>query len=76
MSQGWVRNKIKDFINDFYTYDFTGINHNNESSDKSDIEINLELAEKEDEKEKVEASAPVVADKVTPKLLRQDSMYC
>ena len=43
---------MKDFINDFYTYDFTGIIHNNESSDESDTEINLELTEKEDEKKK------------------------
>ena len=62
---------MKDFINDFYTYDFTGIIHNNESSDESDTEINLELTEKEDEKKKVEASALVIADKVTSHFLRQ-----
>ena len=32
----WVRNNMKKFINDFYTYDFTGI-----SSDESDIEKDL-----------------------------------
>ena len=37
----WVRNKTKDFINDFYTYDFTGIIDNNDSSDESDTEIDL-----------------------------------
>ena len=38
----WVRDKMKDFIDDFYSYDFTGILHNDESSDESDIEIDLE----------------------------------
>ena len=64
---------MKYFSNDFYTYDFTTIIHNNDSSDESDIEIDLELTEKEDDKE-VEASAPVVDDKVTLKLLRQDTL--
>ena len=58
---------MKYFSNDFYTYDFTTIIHNNDSSDESDIEIDLELTEKEDDKE-VEASAPVVDDEVTLKL--------
>ena len=35
----WVRDKMKDFIDDFYSYDFTGILHNDESSDDSDIEV-------------------------------------
>ena len=65
----------EDFINDFCTYDFTRIIHNNDSSDKSDIEINLELTEKEYDKEKVEASATLVDDEVTSKLLRQN-MSC
>ena len=30
---------MKDFIDDFYSYDFTGILHNDESSDDSDIEV-------------------------------------
>ena len=64
---------MKYFSNDFYTYDFTTIIHNNDSSDESDIEIDLELTEKEDDKE-VEASAPVVDDEVTLKLLRQDTL--
>ena len=38
----WVRDKLKDFIDDFYSYDFTGILHNDESSDDSDIENDLE----------------------------------
>ena len=39
----WFRNKMKDFINDSYTYDFTGIIHNDSSSGESDIEVDLEL---------------------------------
>ena len=58
-----VRNKIKDFINDFYTHDFIGIIHNDDSSDESDFEINLDLTEKEDDKEEV-----------TPQLLHQDTV--
>ena len=61
---------MKDFINDFCTYDFTGISHNDNSLDESDIEIDLELTEKEDNKEEIEALTPVVDDKVTAKLLR------
>ena len=71
----WVRNEIKDLINDFYTYDFTGIIHNDGSSDKNDIEIDIELTEKEDDKEEVEAPTLVADDKVTSKLLRKD-MAC
>ena len=71
----WVRNEIKDFINDFYTYDFTGIIHNDGGSDKNDIEIDIELTEKEDDKEEVEAPTLVADDKVTSKLLRKD-MAC
>ena len=36
-----VQNKMKDFINDFNTYDFTEIIHNDDSSDESNTEINL-----------------------------------
>ena len=35
----WVQDKMKDFIDNFYSYDFTGILHNDESSDDSDIEV-------------------------------------
>ena len=37
----WVRDKMKDFIDDFHSYNFTGTLHNDESSDHSDIEIDL-----------------------------------
>lgn len=39
----WVRDTMKGFIDDFYSYDFTGIIHNDESSDESDFEIDLEI---------------------------------
>ena len=64
---------MKDFINDLNTYDFTGIIHNDNNSDKSDIEIDLELTEKEDDDKEVKASVPVVDDKVTSILLRQET---
>ena len=67
----WIRNKMKDFINDFYTYDFTGIIYNDDSSDEIEFEIDLEFTERADDKEEVEASAPVVDNEVTSKLLRQ-----
>ena len=37
----WVRDKMKDFIDDFHSYNFTGTLHNDESSDHSDTEIDL-----------------------------------
>ena len=66
----WARNKMKEFINDFYTYDVTGMIHNDGSSDESNIEINLELTEKEDDKEEVQT---VVDNEEASKLLRQDA---
>ena len=65
---------MKDFITDFYTYDFTGIIHNNYSSDESNVEIDLELTEKDMIKREIETSASVVDDKVTSKLLRQGTV--
>ena len=35
----------------------------------------LELTEKEDDEEEMEASAPIVDDELTSKLLRQDTAY-
>ena len=45
----WVRDTMKDFIKDFYSYDFTGIIHNDESSDESDFEINVDVEEENEE---------------------------
>ena len=65
---------MKDFIIDFYTYHFTGIIHNNYSSDGSNIKIDLGLTEKDMIKREIETSASVVDDKVTSKLLRQGTI--
>ena len=62
---------MKDFINDFYACNLNGIILNDDSLDENDIEIDLELTEKEDDKKEVGALAPVVDDEVTSKLLRQ-----
>ena len=56
---------MKDFINDFYTYDFTGFIHNDGSSDEIDIEIDIEFTEKENDKEEVEAPTLIAENKVT-----------
>ena len=40
-------------MNYFCTYDFAGIINNDHSSDESDIEIDLELTGKEDDKKEV-----------------------
>ena len=44
--QEWFWIKMKDFINEFYIYTFTGIIHNNGSLDQSGIEIDLDLTGK------------------------------
>lgn len=62
---------MKDFIIDFYIYDFTSIIHNDDSSDESDLEIDLE-DEKENDKKKVKALVLVIDDEVTSKLLHQE----
>ena len=38
-----TRDKLKGFIEDFYTYDFTGIIHEEASNDESDFEIDIEI---------------------------------
>ena len=64
---------MKDFINDFYIYDFTGYIYNDDILDESDTEIGLEPTKTEDDKEEADTSAPVVDNEVTSKLLRQDT---
>ena len=66
---------MKDFIDDFYSYDFTGILHNDESSDDSDIELDLEsvdLVEDDDEEEadKMKPVSPVVDKRITNTLIQ------
>ena len=74
----WVRDKLKDFIDDFYSYDFTGILHNDESSDDSDIEIDLEsvdVVEDDDDEEagKMKPVSPIVVKEITNTLIQQES---
>ena len=70
----WVRDKMKDFIDDLYPYDFTGILHNDESSDNNGIEIDLEsVDEVEDEDDKMKPVGPVVGKEITSTLIHQEA---
>ena len=76
----WVRDKLKDFIDDFYSYDFTGILHNDESSDDSDIEIDLEsvdVVEDDDDEEtdKMKPVSSVVDMEITNTIIRQEAAW-
>ena len=69
---------MKGFIKNFYSNDFTDILHNNESSDDSDIEIDLQsvnVAEDDDEEEadKMKPVSPVVDKKITNTLIQQEA---
>ena len=74
----WARDKNKDIIEDFYSYDFTGILHNDESSDGSDIEIDLESADvkedyDEEEADKVKPVSNVVDKEIANTLIQQET---
>ena len=77
----WVRDKMKDFTDDLDSYGFTGILHNDESFDDSDIEIYLEsvdVVEDEEEEEEEEADtmkpvSPVVDKEITNTLIQQEA---
>ena len=65
----------------YYSYDFTGILHNDEKSDDSDIEIDLESVdevedddEEEEEADKMKPVSPVVDKKITN--TAGSSLYC
>ena len=69
---------MKDFIDGFYSYDFTDILHNDESSDDSDIEIDLEnvdIVEDDDEEEtgKMKPVNPVVDKEITNTMTEQEA---
>ena len=69
---------MKDFIHNFYSYDFTGILRNDESSDDSDIEIDLEsvdIVEDDDEEEadKMKPVSPVVDKEIRNTLIQQEA---
>ena len=69
---------MKDFTDDFYSYDFTGILNNDESSDDGDTEIDLEsvdVVEDDDDEEKADKMkpvTPVVGKKITNTLTQQE----
>ena len=67
---------MKDFIDDFYFYDFTGIFHNDESSDDSHIDIELESADvveddDQEEADKIKPVSSVVVKETTNTLIPQ-----
>ena len=66
---------MKDFIDDFYSYDFTGILRNDESSDDSDIEIDLESVDivedyDEEEADKMKPDSPAVDKEIRNTLIQ------
>ena len=69
---------MKDFIDNFCTYDFTGILRNDESSDDSDIEIDLESVDvvedyNEEEADKMKPDSPVVDKEIRNTLIQQEA---
>ena len=69
---------MKDFIDSFCTYDFTGIHRNDESSDDSDIEIDLESVDivedyDEEEADKMKPDSPVVDKEIRNTLIQQEA---
>ena len=75
----WVQDKMKDFIDDFYSYNFIGILHNDESSDNRDIEVDLESVDivehddDEEEADKMKPVIPVVDKEITNTLIQQEA---
>ena len=71
---------MKDFIDDFYSYDFAGILYNDESSDDSDIEIDLESVdvEEDDHEQEADKMKPVsnVVDREIANTLIQQEVAC
>ena len=70
---------MKDFTEDFYSYDFTSILLNDESSDDSDIEIDLESADvveddyDEEEVDKMKPVSSVVDKEIINTLIQQEA---
>ena len=69
---------MKDFIDNFCTYDFTGILRNDESSDDSDIEIDLESVDivedyDKEEADKMKPDSPVVDKEIRNTLIQQEA---
>ena len=70
---------MKDSIENFYSYDFTGILRNDENSDDSHIEIDLEsvnAVEDDDDEEKADKMKPVspaVDKEIRNRLIQQEA---
>ena len=68
---------MKDFIDNFYSYDFTGILRNDESSDANDIEIDLEsvdvVEDDDEEAEKMKHISPAVDKEIRDTLIQQEA---
>ena len=70
---------MKDFTDNFYSYNFTGILQNDESSDDSDTEINLESVDvvedddDEEEADKMKPVSPAVDKEITNTLIQQEA---
>ena len=64
---------MKDFINDFYSYDFTGIIHNDESSDESDFEIDLDIESKVMEDDETNKESLKENNETVTKILQQET---
>ena len=72
---------MKDFNDNFYSYDFTGILQNDESSDDSDTEIDLESVDvvedddddDEEEADKMKPVSTVVDKEITNTLIQQEA---
>ena len=79
MSRRMGRDKMKDFTDNFYSYNFTGILQNDESSDDSDTEINLESVDvvedddDEEEADKMKPVSPAVDKEITNTLIQQEA---
>ena len=68
---------MKDFIDGFYSYDFTVILRNDESSDDSNIDIDLESVDvvedndDEEENDKMKPVSPVVDKEIKNTLIQE-----
>ena len=70
----WVRDKMKDFTEDLHSYDFTGILHNDERFDDSNIEIDLVEDGDEEEADKMKSARSVVDKEITNILIQQEAV--
>ena len=69
----WVRDKMKDFTEDLHSYGFTGILHNDESFDDSNIETDLVEDGDEEEADKMKPVRPAFDKPITNTLIQQEA---